>query len=56
MNIKHENLPENFHEFLKHIYGDKYGELPPIERRVSHHEYEYINIHQPFDEYYKSQN
>ncbi|MFB8588364.1 phosphorylcholine transferase LicD [Enterococcus casseliflavus] len=48
--------PENFHEFLKHIYGDKYGELPPIERRVSHHEYEYINIHQPFDEYYKSQN
>lgn len=29
--------PKNYHTMLSHIYGD-YMELPPIDKRVSHHE------------------
>ena len=28
--------PCNYHEFLKQIYGEKYMELPPVEKRVTH--------------------
>lgn len=34
--------PEKFHEYLTHIYGD-YMALPPIEKRVSHHDVIYTS-------------
>jgi len=34
--------PEKFHEYLTHIYGD-YMALPPVEKRVSHHDVIYTS-------------
>ena len=36
-------IPTGYDEFLKTLYGD-YMELPPIEKRKSHHKHFYINL------------
>jgi len=41
------------HGYLTSLYGD-YMKLPPLEKRKSHHNFLYINLKQPFEEYRKS--
>lgn len=41
---------EKPHEYLSSLYGD-YRKLPPVEKRVSHHRFKYVNLHLPYDEY-----
>ena len=36
-------VPENYHEYLTTMYGD-YLKLPPVEKRTTHHSFQYINI------------
>ena len=36
-------VPENHDEYLKHLYGN-YMQLPPEEKRKSHHDYVYENL------------
>lgn len=42
--------PEKAEDYLEHIFGD-FMQLPPVEERVSHHNYKYINLHLPFEKY-----
>lgn len=39
-------------EYLTSIYGN-YMELPPVEKRKSHHRFKYLNLDQPFAEYFE---
>lgn len=39
--------PENYNEYLTQLYGD-YMKLPPEEKRVSHHDYLYLNIEKSY--------
>lgn len=45
-------VPEYYHEYLKHIYGD-YMTLPPIEKR-SIHNIEYISLEKSYKDYFKN--
>lgn len=40
-------IPENYDEYLKSLYGD-YMTLPPVEKRVSHHDSVYMNLNEPY--------
>jgi len=42
--------PEFPHKYLSEIYGN-YMELPPLEKRQSHHTYLYFDLNKPFREY-----
>lgn len=37
------NIPGNYHEYLTQMYGD-YMQLPPEEKRVSHHFHAYVDL------------
>lgn len=39
--------PENYDDYLTRLYGD-WHKLPPIEKRVSHHDFVYINIEESY--------
>lgn len=39
--------PEHAEEYLKYLYGN-WRKLPPVEQQVSHHEYIYINLNEPY--------
>lgn len=39
-------------EYLTSLYGN-YMQLPPVEKRKSHHRFKYVNLDQPFAEYLK---
>lgn len=41
---------EKPHEYLTSLYGD-YMQLPPVEKRISHHRFRYVNLHLPYAEY-----
>lgn len=45
--------PEKATLYLEHIYGENYNQLPPVDKRFSHHEYEYLNLDEPFANYYE---
>jgi len=45
-------IPENYDQYLKNVYGD-YMTLPPVEKRVSHHYCEIIDLETPYTEYQK---
>lgn len=40
--------PEYAENFLSDIYGDHFMDIPPLEKRKSHHEYEYLNLKESF--------
>ena len=42
--------PKSAHEYLTIVYKN-YMELPPIEKRKSHHNFLYVNLQMPFEEY-----
>lgn len=42
--------PFSYDLYLSSLYGE-YLQLPPIEKRVSHHDYEYINLNMPYKKY-----
>ena len=48
---KFENIEvygvEDFDKYLTHLYGD-WRKLPPIEKRVSHHDYVYLNLNESY--------
>ena len=37
------NIPGNYHDYLTQMYGD-YMQLPPIEKRISHHNHAYVDL------------
>ena len=39
--------PERYDDYLKTIYG-QWWILPPEEKRVNHHDYVYLNLHEPY--------
>lgn len=39
--------PQNPHEYLTDIYGD-YMQLPPVDKRISHHDYIYMSLNEPY--------
>ena len=43
------NMPD---KYLTSLYGN-YMELPPVEKRKSHHRFKYLNLDQPYAEYVK---
>ena len=42
--------PENYDAYLKNIYGD-YMKLPPEEKRINTHQYYYVDLNIPYQEY-----
>ncbi|MBP3942152.1 LicD family protein [Sphingobacteriaceae bacterium WQ 2009] len=50
--LKFENLdvrmPSEYHKYLKQIYGD-YMMLPPVDKRISHHNLAYFNLDKRID-------
>ena len=44
------NAPTEYHKLLTHIYGD-YMQLPPVEKRVSHHATDIIDLENPYTTY-----
>ena len=42
--------PEKYHEYLSSLYGN-YMQLPPMEKRKSHHKFKYVNIDLPYQSY-----
>jgi len=44
--------PENYDKYLSSLYNN-YMELPPIEKRRSHHNFKYLNLNLPYEEYLK---
>ena len=44
------NAPSEYHLLLTHIYGD-YMQLPPEEKRVSHHPTDIIDLENPYTKY-----
>lgn len=42
--------PKEAHDYLKSVYNN-YMELPPVEKRQSHHNFTYINLQLPFMNY-----
>ena len=44
------NAPAEYHKLLTHIYGD-YMQLPPVEKRVSHHATDIIDLEKPYTKY-----
>lgn len=45
--------PKCYDKYLRHIYGD-YMQLPPVEKRVTHHYTEVIDLEKPYTEYIKA--
>lgn len=43
--------PKNPEEYCKFRYGNDYMELPPIEKRVSQHDYVFVDVEKPFTEF-----
>lgn len=41
---------EKYDEYLTNLYGD-YMKLPPEEKRKSHHNYKYLNLNLPYEQY-----
>lgn len=41
-------IPENYDEYLKNLYGD-YMQLPPKEKRVSHHDVIYLSLNKQYN-------
>lgn len=41
---------KNYDAYLRHVYGN-YMELPPVEKRVTHHETHIIDLHQSYKKY-----
>ena len=46
------NAPECTQKWLEHMYGN-YMQLPPEEKRVTHHYTEVIDLHHSYKEYKK---
>ena len=44
------SAPKEYHKWLKHVYGN-YMELPPPEKRVTHHFTEVIDLEKSYKEY-----
>ena len=44
------NAPQEYEKWLTHFYGN-YMELPPVEKRVTHHEVEVIDLERPYTDY-----
>lgn len=44
--------PAKYHDWLTQVYGD-YMQLPPVEKRVSHHYTDVIDLHKSYTEYKK---
>ncbi len=42
--------PAQIEKYLTHLYGN-YLELPPVEKRINKHDYYYVDLSTPFDEY-----
>jgi lipopolysaccharide cholinephosphotransferase len=45
--------PAQYENWLTHVYGD-YMQLPPVEKRVSHHYAQFIDLEMPSSEYLKT--
>lgn len=45
-------VPQAYDKWLSQVYGD-YMQLPPVEKRVSHHDTTAIDTHQSFSQYLK---
>lgn len=45
-------IPEKFDEYLTQKYGDWRSD-PPLEKQVSHHYTELVDLHRPYTEYFK---
>lgn len=43
--------PNNGEKYLENLYGN-FMKLPPLENRISHHEFKYLNLSIPFNKYY----
>lgn len=43
-------VPTNYDAYLSHVYGN-YMQLPPENKRVSHHECKVIDLHSPYTSY-----
>ena len=43
--------PINADAYLRHIYGD-YMQLPPKEKRISHHDYLFLDLNSPYSDNY----
>lgn len=43
-------IPEKYDEYLKNLYGD-YMQLPPIEKRVSHHDVVHLSLTEPYNKH-----
>ena len=44
------NVPSNYDDYLKKMYGD-YMQLPPEEKRVAHHYNEVVDLNKSYKEY-----
>ena len=44
------SIPQEYDKYLTHIYGD-YMQLPPVEKRITHHYTEVIDTERPYTEY-----
>ena len=42
--------PKHYDKWLTQVYGD-YMQLPPVEKRVGHHDYEVLDLDKPYTEY-----
>jgi lipopolysaccharide cholinephosphotransferase len=47
--------PEKPHEYLSTLYGE-YMKLPPLDKQVSHHDFEYLNLELPYALYKRKTN
>ena len=47
------NAPTHYHQWLTQVYGD-YMQLPPVEKRVTHHYTDVIDLHKPYTAYTKA--
>ncbi len=44
--------PKEYHKILTKVYGD-YMQLPPEEKRKTHHNFIIVDMHKPYKEYFK---
>lgn len=48
---RREPVPNNYDVYLKQTYGD-YMKLPPVEKQVIHHDFEFVDFEKSYKNYY----